>query len=31
LAQREAELDERDRRIDEKLKRAITEESETGD
>ena len=31
LAKREAELDERDRRIDEKLKRAITHENEPGD
>ena len=31
LAQREAELDERDRRIDQKLKRAITQEDEPGD
>lgn len=31
LAKREAELDERDRRIDQKLKRAITQEEEPGD
>jgi len=31
LAKREAELDERNRRIDEKLKRAITQEEEPGD
>jgi hypothetical protein len=31
LAKRQAEMDERDRRIDEKLKRAITQEEEPGD
>ena len=31
LAKRQAEMDERDRRIDEKLERAITQEEEPGD